>query len=180
MNSFEKISKAIYQFEKSFVILLFGVLFVLSFIQVPMRYLFRTGAGWIPEIIVFCFVTVTLAATSTGVTSGVHIAVDVIVKKLPKKIRWGLDIFVGLCGIVLYSFMGYVTYNFVVYFKEMGMVSIITEIPIWMFLVYLPFAFLFTAFHYIEIFIKNFQYNEKKYEEKFNDIAESNIIKDTR
>ena len=172
MNVFDKIGVAIYQFEKWFIISLLTVIFFLSFIQVPMRYLFNIGAAWIPEIIVFCFITVTLAATSTGVTSGVHIAVDVMVKNMPKNIRWYLNIFVGICGVSLYSFICYVTYQFVVYFKEMGMVSIITEIPIWIFIVYIPVAFAFTTFHYLEILVKQVQGD--------SNLAEDNPIKDAR
>ena len=47
--------------------------------------------------------------------------------------------------------MSYLTYKFVMYFREMGQLSIITEIPIWMMISYMPVAFFFMAIHYVEL-----------------------------
>jgi C4-dicarboxylate transporter DctQ subunit len=157
MNAFKKMGTAIFQFEKWLIIIILTVIFLLSFAQVVMRYLFNMGAAWIPEIIVFCFIIVTLAGTSTGVISGVHIGVDVLVKNLPGKVKWYLNIFVSICGLFLYAFICYVTYEFVMYFKDMGQVSIVTEIPIWITISYIPFSFAFTAFHYLELLVKQLQ-----------------------
>jgi C4-dicarboxylate transporter DctQ subunit len=155
MNLFKKISTAIFQFEKWLIILMFTFIFILSFSQVVMRYVLNIGAAWIPEIIVFCFIILTLAGTSTGVISGVHIAVDAMVKNLPREIKRNLNIFVSICGLTLYAFISYVTYAFVLYFKGMGQLSIVTEIPIWITISYIPVSFVFTAFHYLEILVKH-------------------------
>jgi len=40
--------------------------------------------------------------------------------------------------------------KFVLYFKDMGQLSIITEIPIWLMISYMPVAFIFMAFHQVE------------------------------
>jgi len=155
MHVFKKIGIAIFQFEKWLIILMLTVIFILSFSQVVMRYIFSVGAAWIPEIIVFLFIILTLAGTSTGVVSGVHIGVDVLVKNLPKKINWYLSLFVSICGLILYSFICYVTYAFVMYFRDMGQLSIVTEIPIWITISYIPVSFAFTAFHYLEMLMKH-------------------------
>lgn len=172
MHIFKKISTAIFQFEKWLIIGMFTVIFLLSFVQVVMRYVFNIGAAWIPEIIVFCFIILTLAGTSTGVISGVHIGVDVLVKNMPKRVKWYLSIFVGICGLSLYSFICYVTYAFVLYFKDMGQVSIVTEIPIWITISYIPFSFAFTAFHYLELLVKHLQ--------ERNGVEEEEVIMETR
>ncbi len=171
MHVFKKISTAIFQFEKWLIIAMLTFIFILSFSQVVMRYIFNIGAAWIPEIIVFCFIIVTLAGTSTGVISGVHIGVDVLVKNLPRKIKWYLSIFVSICGLTLYSFICYVTYAFVLYFKDMGQLSIVTEIPIWITISYIPVSFAFTAFHYLEMLVK--------YLQERNGVEEGDVIKAT-
>jgi TRAP-type C4-dicarboxylate transport system permease small subunit len=46
--------------------------------------------------------------------------------------------------------MTYLTYKFVMTFRDMGQVSTITEIPIWMMIVYMPVSFLLMGIHYLE------------------------------
>ena len=146
-----KIGKAIYVFEKWVVIVLLSFTVTLSFVQVVLRYFFNSGFTWVPEIVVFSFISMTLFGASTGIRNGVHIGVDVIVKLLPPKFQKFSDIFAKLSGVALFLFMSYLTCRFVLYFREMGQLSIITEIPIWMMIAYIPVAFLFMAFHYTEL-----------------------------
>ncbi|MBW1767936.1 MAG: TRAP transporter small permease [Deltaproteobacteria bacterium] len=146
-----KIGKVIYVFEKWATIILLAFTVTLSFVQVILRYFFNAGFAWVPEIVVFSFISMTLLGASTGIRNGVHIGVDVIVKLFPPKFQKFSDIFAKLSGAALLLFMSYLTYKFVLYFREMGQLSIITEIPIWMMIAYMPVAFLFMAFHYTEL-----------------------------
>ncbi|MFH1241846.1 MAG: TRAP transporter small permease [Pseudomonadota bacterium] len=156
------IERIIYSFEKWLAILLLAFTVGLSFLQVILRYFFNAGFAWVPEIVVFAFISLTLVGASTGVKNGVHIGVDVIVKLMPKKFQTFSDIFANSCGAGIYLFMAYLTYKFVMYFREMGQVSIITEIPIWMMISYMPVAFLLMAFHYMEFLWAAFFEDKKK------------------
>jgi C4-dicarboxylate transporter DctQ subunit len=157
-----RINRIIYAFEKWLAIILMAFTVGLSFVQVILRYFFNAGFAWVPEIVVFAFISLTLVGASTGVKNGVHIGVDVIVKLLPSKFQSVSDIFANSCGAALYLFMSCLTYRFVMYFKEMGQVSIITEIPIWMMISYMPVAFLLMAFHYMEFLWAAFFEDKKK------------------
>jgi C4-dicarboxylate transporter DctQ subunit len=154
------IAKRIYQFERWLAILLLAGIFGITFMQVILRYIFNTGFAWVPEIAVFAFITVTLVGCSTGTVSGVHVGVDVLVKKFPVRMYKFFMVFAHICGICLYAFISYVCYQFVMYFREMGQVSIVTEIPIWTMIIYLPVAFAFTAFHHAEKILKIYQTGE--------------------
>ncbi len=160
-----KIGDIIYHFEKWAAILLLAFTVTLSFIQVILRYFFNSGFAWVPEIVVFTFITMTLLATSTGIRNGVHIGVDVIVKLLPPKFQKVSEIFTSFSGAALMLFTSYLTYKFVLYFREMGQLSIITEIPIWMMIAYMPVAFLFMAIHYGELLWKSFLKGDEPDEE---------------
>jgi C4-dicarboxylate transporter DctQ subunit len=157
-----RIGEKIFQFEKWLAILLLGGIFVITFLQVVLRYIFNTGLTWVPEIAVFAFITATLVGCSTGVVSGVHVGVDVLVKKASPRVQKIFAIFANICGVALYSFISYVCYEFVRYFKGMGQVSIVTEIPIWMMIIYMPVAFAFTAFHHLEILWETMREDGKK------------------
>ncbi len=159
-----KIGRAIYVFEKWATIILLAFTVTISFIQVILRYFFNAGFAWVPEIVVLAFISMTLLGASTGIRNGVHIGVDVIVKLLPPTFQKFSDIFTKLCGAGLFLFMSYLTYQFVMYFREMGQLSIITEIPIWMMISYMPVAFLFMAFHYSELFWESCHKDKAEFE----------------
>lgn len=145
-----KINRIILGFEKLLIVVLLTFMFTVTFAQVIARYFFDTGWAWVPEMVVFACITVTYVGASTGVKSGVHIGVDVIVKLLPVKFQRYSKIFADFCGLVLYLFMAYMSLRFVLYFKEMGQHSIITGFPIWIMVSYMPVGFFFMAFHYAE------------------------------
>jgi C4-dicarboxylate transporter DctQ subunit len=157
-----RINQIIYVFEKWLAIILMAFAVGLSFVQVVLRYFFNTGFTWVPEIVVFTFITLTLVGASTGVRNGVHIGVDVIVKLFPKGFQRFSGVFANSCGAGLYLFMSYLTSKFVLYFREMGQVSIITEIPMWMMISYMPVAFLLMAFHHMEFLWEAFLKDRKK------------------
>lgn len=143
------IDRIILRFEKWLIITLFGAIFCLSCMQIVLRYVFNSGFAWVPEIVVFAFIILTLAAASTGVRSGVHIGVDVIVKLLPTKIQTLCFFVKDIAGAMLYFFMTYLTFAFVMTFREMGQVSTITDIPIWAMIAYLPISFFLMGVHYL-------------------------------
>lgn len=147
---FMKINQIIFQIEKWLIVTIFGFIFLLSFMQIVLRYFFNMGFAWVPEIVVFSFIILTLAAASTGVRSGVHIGVDVIVKLLPVKIQTVCSFLTDIVGALLYFFMSYLTMEFVQSFREMGQVSTITEFPIWIMIAYIPVSFFLMGIHYLE------------------------------
>jgi C4-dicarboxylate transporter DctQ subunit len=153
----KRIIDVIYVFEKWVSVILISFAFSLTFLQVVLRYFFNTGLAWVPEIVVFSFIIFTLASTSTGVRSHVHVGVDVIVKLMPARWQHWCRAFSNLCGAVLFLFMAWATLQFVLYFRDMGQVSIITEIPIWWMISYIPFSFLFTSMHYVELLTRSFR-----------------------
>lgn len=175
-----RINQIIYVFEKCLAIILMAFAVGLSFVQVILRYFFNAGFAWVPEIVVFTFISLTLVGASTGVRNGVHIGVDVIVKLLPSSFQRASDIFANSCGAALYLFMSYLTYRFVLYFREMGQVSIITEIPIWMMISYMPVAFLLMAFHYMELVWGSFFRDKEKglitFKKEHNIVSEEKFV----
>lgn len=146
-----KINRIIFGFEKWLATVLLALMFILTFGQFVARYFFSVGYAWLPEVVVAACTNLALVAASTGVKSGVHIGVDVIVKLFPHKLQNYSYIFSNICGAVLYLFMFYVTGKFVLYFRSSNFVSLTTELPLWIYVVYMPIAFLFMAVHYMEI-----------------------------
>jgi C4-dicarboxylate transporter DctQ subunit len=161
-----KINRAIFEFEKWFAIILLAIMFILTFSQFVARYFFNTGYAWLPEMVVFACFNLALVATSTGVKNRVHIGVDVVIMLLPQKLQYYASIFANSCGLVLFLFMFFATGKFVLFFKNSGLLSITTEVPLWVFVAYMPFAFLFMALHYMEILWGEFSERNEKGEKQ--------------
>ena len=161
-----KINRAIFEFEKWFAVVLLTIMFILTFGQFVARYFFNTGYAWLPEMVVFACFNLALVAASTGVRNHVHIGVDVVVALFPQKLQNYAFIFSNFCGIVLYLFMFFVSGKFVLYFRNSGLLSITTEVPLWVFVAYMPIAFLFMALHYMEILWAEFSKQGEKGEKQ--------------
>lgn len=146
-----------YGFEKWVIIALLTFMFTITFAQVIARYFFNTGWAWVPEMVVYACISMSVASASTGIRSGVHIGVDVIVKLLPPTFQRYSKIFADICGLMLYLFMSYLTLRFVLYLKDMAHHSIITGFPIWLMICYMPAGFLFMAIHHIESLVEGFR-----------------------
>jgi len=145
-----KINRIILGFEKCLIVILLTFMFTVTFAQVIARYFFNTGWAWVPETAVLACITLTYLGASTGVKSGVHIGVDVIVKLLPVRFHRYSDVFADFCGLVLYLFMSYISLQFILHFKKMGQLSIITGFPIWIMICYMPVGFFLMAVHHTE------------------------------
>jgi C4-dicarboxylate transporter DctQ subunit len=153
----KKIARIIYAFEKMVIVILFTFMFTVTFAQVIARYFFNTGWAWVPEMVVFACISMTVAASSTGIKTGVHIGVDVIVKLFPVRF-WGYSkFFADICGTSIFLFMSYLSLAFVLYLKDMKHHSIITGFPIWLMVSYLPIGFVFMSMHHIESLMEGFR-----------------------
>lgn len=84
-----------------------GVMTILAFYQVVMRYVFNRASHWSEELVRFLFIWCTFIGAAIGVRERIHIGVDVFVNLLPKKIIPLTEILVQL-GIMFFS--GYMVY----------------------------------------------------------------------
>jgi C4-dicarboxylate transporter DctQ subunit len=154
-----KIDNIIGAFEKWVIVALLSLSFIFGFMQVVSRYFFNYGFTWIPEVLIFALIIVTVAGASSGAKTGVHVSVDVIVKLLPIRVQLFSHFFANFVGIVLCLFLSYLGLRFALYYKEIGQVSIILEIPIWAVISYFPVCFFFMAFHYMALLWETFRKN---------------------
>jgi len=162
-----KINRVILDFEKWFSAALLTFMCTLYFVQVIARYFFDTGWAWVHEMVILACITLTYVGASTGVKSGVHIGVDVIIKLLPIRFHRYSKIFADISGLVLYVFMACISLQFVLHYKEMGTHSIITGFPMWIMVCYMPIGFMLMAFHYAESLWEHHK-NRKQAEMKSN------------
>jgi TRAP-type C4-dicarboxylate transport system permease small subunit len=81
------------------------VMFVLTTVQVVLRYVFNNALSWSEELVRFVFVWATFLGAAIGIKEHIHIGVDAIVNLLPASLRRYADTLVYLIifafGIVM-------------------------------------------------------------------------------
>lgn len=70
-------------FEQGIITLGLGLATLLMFSNVVMRYLFDSGLPWALEATHYLFAWVVLVGAANGVSTGTHLGIDILVKRLP-------------------------------------------------------------------------------------------------
>jgi C4-dicarboxylate transporter DctQ subunit len=125
---------------------------------------FRTGykmlAGirmtWAQELCIYLFVWMAKFGAAYGVRTGIHVGVDVLVRKLsPDKQKW-VTCFALACGALFTGIVGTLGARFVLHMAATGQTSTDLELEMWIVYLCVPlgsylmcFRFLQTLFNYI-------------------------------
>lgn len=144
---------SLYKFEKFIIVSILSLMASLSMVQVILRYIFNIGWTWVTEILILGFINVSIAAASTGFKNGVHIGVTVLIKRFPYRFKKILAIFASICSIAIFTFMSILTILYIIDLYESGQNTVMTNIPLWMCISYLPLGFIFAAVHNIELLL---------------------------
>jgi C4-dicarboxylate transporter DctQ subunit len=96
------------RFEEFAMAFLLAFMTLLTFIQVVLRYVFNSGWVWSLEATTYAFAALVLVGMSYGVRTKSHIAVDLVTRRLPPKLRHvaaiaAVAFCLLYCGMMLYG-----------------------------------------------------------------------------
>jgi len=141
---------AIDRLEEGILATLLGLMTVLTFTQVVLRYLFNTGLVWSLEGTTYSFAALVLFGMSYGVRTRTHIAVDLLVRRLPKgtqRIVRGIAIVACLAYAVL---MLYGSAVFVDRLYTLGNMARDVPAPKWLLTATMPIGFTLLGYRFLE------------------------------
>lgn len=140
--------------EEILLAMLLAFMTLLTFIQVVLRYVFNSGWVWSLEATTYAFAWLVLIGISYGVRTQSHIAVDLLVRKLPQRMKkvFGLGVIViCLCyaGLMFYG-------SFVLLGKLYTLGNHARDIAIekWVLTAIMPVGFAVLALRFIEAGIR--------------------------
>ena len=81
---------------KYILVIMVSAMFILTTVQVILRYGFNTALSWSEELVRFIFVWATLLGAAIGIKEHIHIGVDAVVNLLPAHLRRFADTLVYL------------------------------------------------------------------------------------
>ncbi len=91
-----------------------GVMVLLTFVVVALRYLFDTGFIWMQESVTWMHAAVFMLGAAYALRTGAHVRVDVFYKRMPARRQGWVDLLgtllflLPLCGYVFFESLPYV------------------------------------------------------------------------
>ena len=156
--------EAVHRIEEGFIALILGVMTVLTFVQVVLRYGFSTGLDWQLESNYYLFSWLVMIGISYCVRVRAHIGVDGAVRLLGPRARRAVGIFV-LSLAILYTVL--MAYGSFAYLYRIYIINVEAEdIPIatWKLSLCLPLGFVFLFIRLLEMGWRIFTGQSEGYE----------------
>jgi C4-dicarboxylate transporter DctQ subunit len=94
-------------------------------------YVIQIDMSWAQEVCIFMFIWVAKFGAAYGVRTGIHVGVDVLVRKLPEKARNAVIVFGLLAGALFTGTIAYLGAEYVWRYRQTGQTSEVLEVPMW-------------------------------------------------
>ena len=149
----EKVKSGIIdRIEEILISLLLGFATLLVFAQVVARYVFNAGITWAPELVQHFFLWTVMIGASYGFKHGVHLGVDVLMKKLPETQRRIMALVAVLISLGFTGYMAYLSFFYVHDAYKMDIITVDLQIPEWIPNLALPFGFTMISIRLVQVF----------------------------
>ena len=145
------LNRALSRLEEILVSVLLVAATLLTFTQVVTRYGLGTTLSWGEELIINMLIWAGLIGSSLALRMGMHIGVDIFIKKFPPPVAkaltlLGLGLGLGFCAV-----LAVLSIRFVRFQMSSGQMSSGLEIPMWIPYLCLPIAFGLMTIRYLQI-----------------------------
>lgn len=123
---------------------------LITCIQVVMRYLFNSGWVWSLEATTYSFAALVLVGMSYGVRTGTHITVDLVVSRMPPRVKPYIN---GLAIVVCIIYAALMLYGATVFVDRlMTLNNMARDIaaPKWLLTTTMPLGFLLLGYRFLE------------------------------
>lgn len=109
--------------------IILGILIVLTFAGVIWRYVFRAPFTWLEEVQTSCMVWITFAAAGAAFRTGNHVAIEMVVDLMPKKIQKVVEVIIAVIVVVIIGYLFMQTIPYLQIFLESGRSTSMLHIP---------------------------------------------------
>lgn len=156
--------EAVHRVEEGLIALILGVMTILSFVQVVLRYVFNSGFIWQLEANTYLFSWLVMIGISYCVRVRAHIGVDAAVRLLPAPARRVVGILVLLLALLYTGLMLYGSFE---YINRMYIINVEAEdipVPTWILSICLPIGFVLLLIRLLEMGWRIFTGQSEGYE----------------
>lgn len=141
---------SINRLEEGVLATLLALMTILTFVQVVLRYAFNSGLVWSLEVTTYLFAALILFGMSYGVRTQTHIAVDLVIRRLPRRAAKIVNLVAILACLSYALLMLYGSAVFVDRLMILGNHARDIPLPKWLLTVTMPLGFTLLAFRFLE------------------------------
>ncbi len=94
-----RLGRIVHEFEETFIAIILGVMTLITFGNVVLRYVFNSGWIWGLELTSALFAWLVLFGMSYAVKTTAHLGVDAVINVVPPKVRKALALIAAACCI---------------------------------------------------------------------------------
>ncbi len=123
-------------------------------------YLVKINLSWAQELCIFMFVWMAKFGAAYGVRTGIHVGVDVIIRKLEGGKKRALILFGLFAGALFTAIVGTLGANFVWHMSRTDQVSSDLEVPMWIVYMCVPLGSYLMSFRFLQVALSFFKTNE--------------------
>jgi C4-dicarboxylate transporter, DctQ subunit len=164
------INRFLNNFEEWLIAFLMGSATIVIFLAVLHRYfsgvpyiqdyLVKLNVSWAQELCIFMFVWMAKFGAAYGVRTGIHVGVDIIIRKLEGGKRRALILFGLFSGALFTGIVGTLGANFVWHMAHTDQVSADLEVPMWIVYMCVPLGSYLMSFRFLQVAFSFFKTNE--------------------
>jgi C4-dicarboxylate transporter, DctQ subunit len=116
-------------------------------------YTVKMDVSWAQELCIFMFVWMAKFGAAYGVRTGIHVGVDVIIRKLTGKNKTALILFGLLAGAAFTAIVGTLGARFVGQMGHTDQVSADLEVPMWIVYLCVPLGSYLMSFRFLQVVV---------------------------
>ncbi len=136
--------------EEGVLATLLALMTILTFVQVVIRYVFNSGIVWSLEATTYLFAALVLFGMSYGVRTQTHIAVDLVIRRLPERAEKIVKLAAIAACLAYALLMLYGSAVFVDRLMVLGNHARDIPLPKWLLTITMPLGFTLLAFRFLE------------------------------
>jgi C4-dicarboxylate transporter DctQ subunit len=120
-------------------------------LPVVQDWVLRFDLSWAQELCIFMFVWMAKFGAAFGVRQGIHVGVDVLVRKLPPAQRKPMTLFALACGALFTGIVAALGANFVWHIAHTDQTSADLEVPMWLVYLCVPVGSALMSFRFLQV-----------------------------
>lgn len=137
--------------EESLIAAFMAAATLITFIAVALRYTTGAGISWAQELTIYLFIWMAKFGAAYGVRTGIHVGVDVLVRKLrPARQRLFISLGLGL-GAFFTAVVVLLGIKFVNFSYETGQTSPDLEWPMWVIYLGVPLGSALMCYRFLQV-----------------------------
>jgi len=127
-----------------------GIMTLLTFVQVVLRYGFHSGIVWSLEATSFIFGWLIVVGMAYGVRTNAHITVDLVTRSLPERIQRPVAFVAFIASLAYCALMTWGSASYVSGLIRLGHFAQDIPLPRWLLVSILPIGFVLLGFRFVQ------------------------------